>query len=141
MRMKELELKNRLKKIVDNAKDSYGQYCSFDMYTKESHLELKCRYGSRVYPDTMIERGKYDKNIALSKEHQKDFIYVVYSEPHSSIFFFNISQLTSEGYDFKWKNKRCPQTSQFEKRGYVDKEVGGVEWDKAYHRIEVKDEQ
>ena len=129
--MNEKQLIATLKKANDSLQVAEDNYSSFDCFTSKSILELKCRYGDRRYPDTMIELQKFEKNMEIAKEQGKDFFYVVYSQPHQQIFFFNVSKLCDDEYDFKWESKRCPQTTSFSRREYVEKKVGYIQWDNA----------
>ena len=111
--------------------DAEDEYCTHDVETQRALIELKHRRGSKKYPDSMIERKKFDNTMA--KCEGKEFHYIVASDAHQCVFFFNVSKLHQQGVDFGWHSKRCPKTSDFGKRVYIEKEVGGLKWDDAYH--------
>ena len=139
--MREMQLKNVVKKYYPTVKDpkDTSQFCPYDLEAPKALLELKSRFIKKDYGDSQIEKQKYEKNLRIAKEAGKDFYYVVWSDYHQAIYFWNVSKLTEENYDFGWMTKKCPATTDFQRREYVDKVVGGLKWGDA-HRIITKSE-
>ena len=131
--MNEKKMKELIKSIQPLARDmdEADKFSCFDMETNRARIELKHRRGNRMFPDTMLEKQKFDKNIDQFREYH----YVVASDAHQTVYFFNVTKLNDTKYDFNWHMKRCPATSDFGRREYVEKEVGGLKWDDAYHSL------
>lgn len=113
---------NNIKLVTDN------QYSSYDAYNDKYLLEFKTRY--KRYPSTQIEKIKLDKNIIKANESGREFLYVV-RDP-SGLYVFNISKLSKEGYQFKWITMRCPKTTSFKNREYIDKIVHNIPFSKCH---------
>ena len=135
--MRELQLKNVVKKYYPTVTEptDTSRFCPYDLEAPKALLELKSRFIKRDYGDSQIERQKYERNLRIAEKAGKDFYYVVWSEYHQAIYFWNVTKLTNEGYDFGWMTKRCPATTDFNRREYVDKEVGGLKWGDAHRTI------
>ena len=125
--MNERILKDALRKLVKDCEET-DTYCTYDLLTPRSVIELKNRRGNTIYPDTMLEHKKYTNNIGLDK----DYIYVVASDAHQAVYFWNVSKLTEKEYNFKWHKKGCPKTTDFSNNRYIKKYVGYLDWDDAY---------
>ena len=130
--MKEKDLMEFMTEKYPQLKPSKGKMCRYDMISEKALVELKCRYIKKDYGDSQIEKLKFDKNIELSQGMDKDFYYVVYSQFHNKVYAWNVTKLLKEDYDFGWCTKRCPATTSFENRTYIDKEVGGLRWGDAH---------
>ncbi len=106
--------------------DKFSRYDAFD---KEHGimLEIKCR--NKHYPDTLIEKMKFDWNKKFAEENNLEFWYAV-SMPHKAgthkIFIFDPANLEADkdGFDFKWHIKKLPQNTEFQGSQWIDKEVG-----------------
>ena len=120
--------------------DKFSRYDAFD---KEHGimLEIKCR--NKHYPDTLIEKMKYDWNKNFAREHKLEFWYVV-SMPNKTnshiVYVFDPANLEDEeeGYDFKWHTKKLPQNTEFQGSQWIDKEVGYLHIDDASITIQEK---
>ena len=102
-----------LRLMMDN------QYSSYDAYNDEYILEFKTRH--KVYQDTQVERIKIERNLVEAKKQGKKFLYVI--NDAEGIFVWSISKLAANGYDFKYITMRCPKTTSFKNREYIDKSV------------------
>lgn len=126
---------NREMCLVD---DEFSRY---DAEDKDYIAEIKIRY--RWYPDCIIEHDKYEANMALAKEKDKDFIYIVYVEQDTcyDIYVFNCTTLTLNDYKFRWDWKELPKSTELgEVRNLVVKFVGFIDIHKAsVHYGGVKD--
>ena len=101
----------------------------FSRYDASSHqviAEFKYRYGN--YPDTMIEKMKYDNLHRLAAG--RAICYCVERED-GSIFLFNINHLDSIQWDYNWHTRKCNETTVFERNEKIDKRVGMIRWDQA----------
>ena len=90
--------------------------CENDLYL----VEIKSR--DTQYDPWLIEKMKYDTNINKSESKGKDFIYI--TEHRLSIIAWNITGLTKSGYNFNWKVKQMPKTTEFQNKEVIHKEVG-----------------
>ncbi len=117
---------NREMWLVD---DEFSRY---DAEDKHYIAEIKIRY--RWYPDCIIEHDKYEANMALADEKDKDFIYIVYVEQDTcyDIYVFNCTRLTLNDYKFRWDWKELPKSTELgEVRNLVVKFVGFIDIDRA----------
>ncbi len=97
-----------------------SQYSPFDFECKLYIIEVKAR--DTDYPDWIIEKPKFDKNLHLSIVMNKDFLYL--TEFGGLGYIYNVNKLVENNYDFKWQIKRLPATTEFNRRNWVDKEIG-----------------
>jgi hypothetical protein len=97
-----------------------SQYSPFDFECKLYIIEVKAR--DTDYPDWLIEKIKFDKNLELSAAMNKDFLYL--TEYGGLGYIYNVNKLVENNYDFKWQTKRLPATTEFSRGNWVDKEVG-----------------
>ena len=106
--------------------DKFSRYDAFD---KEHGIMLEIKYRKTHYPDTIIEKMKYDWNKKFAEKHNFQFWYAV-SMPDrkrgSVVYVFDPVNLEEEkeGYDFKWHIKKLPQNTEFKGREWINKEVG-----------------
>ena len=42
------------------------------------------------------------------------------------------------GYDFKWTQRLCPETTDFDRKEMVHKDVGELAWKDAHHTLQLK---
>jgi hypothetical protein len=106
--------------------DKFSRYDAFDE-DKGIMLEIKCR--NKHYPDTLIEKIKYDWNKNFAEENNLEFWYAVSmpNKPGShTIYIFDPANLEAEeeGYDFKWHIKKLPEKTEFQGSQWIDKEIG-----------------
>lgn len=119
---KELLVTNYFKEInTDNYKFSENQYSRWDYaYRIEDNIvvgELKQRsFNSTQYPDTMIERSKYDYIRAANKAKGVGGELVVMFNDCYYVFDVINSKV-------KYDSKVCPKTTSFQSREYVVKDV------------------
>lgn len=105
------------------------KFCSYDAYNDDYILEFKTRY--KRYDDrTQAEQKKIEKNLALAEELGKKFLYVV-SDP-IGLYVFSISKMIKDGYKFEWVVTRCPATSAFNRREYINKDVCYINFGEAH---------
>jgi len=118
--------------------DKFSRYDAFDE-KKGIMLEIKCR--NKHYPDTIIEKMKYEWNRNFAEEHELEFWYAV-SMPSKAnthiIYIFDPANLENEeeGYDFKWHIKKLPKNTEFKGSTWIDKEVGYLHIDDALMSFE-----
>ena len=119
---------NQLENLKDTKRD---KFCSYDAESDKCIVEIKAR---RKWYDgsTQIEKQKYDKNIVDGRP----FLYAVY-DGVGFVHIWNVSKLAEQGYDFNWHIRKCPATTDFSRRQYVDKEVGELRWEDALMKIKV----
>ena len=99
-----------------------NQYSTYDAYNDEYIVEFKTRY--KVYQDTQIEWQKVDSNIREAIRQGKKFLYVI--NDAEGLYVWSITKLTKDRYDFKWHTKRCPKTTSFKNREYINKRVANL---------------
>jgi len=133
---KVIEALNGLQYNFEPMDDKFSRYDAFD----KDHgimLEIKCR--NKHYPDTIIERMKYDWNKEFAEKNNFEFWYAV-AMPSTKddtgvtiIYVFDPANMEDEeeGYDFKWHTKKLPQNTEFKGRNWIDKEVGYLHIDDA----------
>ncbi len=97
-----------------------NQYSPYDFECKLYIIEVKARDAD--YPDWLIEKVKFDKNLVLSREMNKDFLYL--TEYGGIGYIYNVNKLVENNYEFKWQMKRLPETTEFNRCNWVEKEVG-----------------
>ena len=106
--------------------DKFSRYDAFD---KEHGIMLEIKYRKTHYPDTIIEKMKYDWNKKFAEDHNLEFWYAVAMPDRkrgSVVYVFDPVNLEEEedGYDFKWHIKKLPQNTEFQRSDWIDKEVG-----------------
>ena len=120
--------------------DRFSRYDAFDE-ERGIAVEIKCRH--KHYPDTMIEKIKYQWNKSFSEDNGLEFLYVV-SMPTPkkkdccSIYVFEpVAMEDEEDYDFKWHTKKLPENTEFaSKPKWIDKEVGYLKIEDAIVTLE-----
>jgi hypothetical protein len=120
--------------------DKFSRYDAFDSegYTM---MEIKCRH--KHYPDTIIEKIKFDWNKEHAEKNDLEFLYVV-SMPcpikkKEVIYVFDPLVMEAEDdYNFKWHTKRLPAKTEFAGRQWVDKEIGYLNIKDALVTVEEK---
>ena len=133
--MTEQEIHNIIKKSIDGLQDlkrHSDRLSSYDAYNDKVIVEYKCRR-KYFHTSTQIEKQKFDKN--TSKD--LPFLYIVF-DSRDTIHVWNVSKLKEQDYNFKWQTKRCPQTTDFDQKQYVDKVVGELEWSSAHRTIKLE---
>ena len=98
--------------------DKFSRYDAFD---KEHGIMLEIKYRKTHYPDTIIEKMKYDWNKKFAEDHNLEFWYAVAMPDRKSgsvVYVFDPVNLEEEeeGYDFKWHIKKLPQNTEFKGR-------------------------
>jgi hypothetical protein len=58
----------------------------------------------------------------LSRDMNKDFLYL--TEYGGIGYIYNVNKLVENNYEFKWQMKRLPETTEFNRCNWVEKEVG-----------------
>ena len=122
---KVIEVLNNIGYSFEPMSDKFSRYDAFDK-DKGIMLEIKCR--NKHYPDTMMEKMKYDWNKEFAKEHDFEFLYAV-TMPTGSCksclcLFDPVNMEEEEEYDFRWHVKKLPENTEFRGRNWIDKEVG-----------------
>jgi len=128
-----IEALNSLNYDFELMDDKFSRYDAFDK-ERGIMLEIKCR--NKHYPDTLLERRKYDWNKKFAKDHDLDFLYAVSmptTKPNNYVVyvFDPINMEEIDDYDFKWHTKKLPQNTEFKGREWIDKEVGYLNVDDA----------
>ena len=113
---------------------STDSMCRWDAENAAYIVELKNRPGKQ-YPDTLIERSKYDALLAEAETSGRKALYVVQSA--GRIYIWNLTRLARLDYNFKWHTRGCRATTEFANTGYINKEVGYLQWTDARVVIDV----
>ena len=133
---KVIDLLNAAQYNFEKMDDKFSRYDAFDPKLGIM-LEIKCR--KKHYPDTMLEKMKYDWNKEFAEENGFEFYYAV-SMPHEGghrLYVFSPSAMEEEDkYDFKWHTKKLPSNTSFSGSRWIDKEVGYLHIDDAFVVIE-----
>mgnify|MGYP001336084114 len=95
-------------------------YSSYDAENERYIVEVKSR--DKQYRSWVIEKKKFDNNIIKSVETRKMFVYL--TEYDGKIMTWNIHNLVRKGYDFQWTQQLMPQTTEFDNKKVITKEVG-----------------
>ena len=103
------------------------QYSPYDFECKFYIIEVKAR--DVDYPDWLIEKIKFDKNLELSNKMDKEFLYL--TEYAGIGYIYNVNKLVANNYHFKWQKKMLPQTTEFSRKNWVEKEVGFLDKESA----------
>ena len=101
-------------------RESIDTFCSYDFECNLYILEVKAR--ENFYDDWIIEKIKFNKNIQIAKDTNKDFLYL--SEYNGIGYVHNVSKLVEKNYDFKWHVKNLPETTEFNKTNWIPKHIG-----------------
>lgn len=137
MYKKESETLKIIKKAFGNLSDLQGtnQMCRYDASNQSFIVELKAR-ASRFcsYPDTMIEKSKFDSNMSTALSEDKKFIYAVHNQLDNHIYLWDVTGL-DEDYDYNWRTQNCKKTTTFTNTKYIKKEVGGLKWADAKYKV------
>ncbi len=117
-------LKNNVRSLKNMMSTDSDSGCVRDATTDRFLIELKSRRGDWKYPDSFIEKKKFNNNIGKGK----DFLYVVYDQADNKVYIWNITVLLENGYNFKWGVRNCKNTTDFEDTEYVPKKGDKVEF-------------
>ena len=136
-----IDMLNNLQYSFEAMDDKFSRYDAFDK-KNGIMLEIKCR--NKYYPDTIIEKMKYEWNKQFALEHDFEFFYVVSMPDNKTknniIYAFDPINLDEEEeYDFKWHTKKLPKNTEFSGRNWIDKEVGYLNIKDALFSIEMDD--
>ena len=136
---KVIEVLNNIGYSFEPMSDKFSRYDAFDK-DKGIMLEIKCR--NKHYPDTMMEKTKYDWNKEFAKEHDFEFLYAVTMPTgscKSCLYLFDpVNMEEEEEYDFRWHVKKLPENTEFRGRNWIDKEVGYIHIKDALVALEEK---
>tara|TARA_R110000744_G_scaffold252114_1_gene367918 strand:+ start:903 stop:1463 length:561 start_codon:yes stop_codon:yes gene_type:complete len=117
------------------------EFSRYDAEEKDYIAEIKIRY--KWYPDCIIEKKKYDANMLLAKEKNKDFLYIVFVNQDTcyDLYVFNCSKLTKIDYGFRWDLREMPKSTELGHPGkkIIMKEVGFMDIDRASAHYGTKD--
>tara|TARA_R110000822_G_scaffold75287_5_gene181078 strand:- start:6912 stop:7553 length:642 start_codon:yes stop_codon:yes gene_type:complete len=117
------------------------EFSRYDAEDSDYIAEIKVRY--KWYPDCIIEKKKYDANMLLAKEKNKEFLYIVFVNQDTcyDLYVFNCSKLTKLDYGFRWDLREMPKSTELGHPGkkIIMKEVGFMDIDKASAHYGVKD--
>lgn len=115
---READLFNWLSKnyynILVNTNENYSRSDCYDIETK-NRIELKCR--KKHYDNVIIEKSKYDY-LMNTTEKDGDIPIFIVSTP-KGIFLFELKNI-----NFEWYMKTLPNTTEFENKRKIIKEVG-----------------
>ena len=108
-----------------------NQMAHHDAENDQFVVEFKQR-NSKYDGTTLIEKQKYDHNIATGKR----FVYAV--AVGNELYLFDVTKMKDEGYDFGWHDKKQPATTAFERREWVTKRVGYISFNDAKTVIDLE---
>ena len=123
MKDKERAVARGLEKVypeLGTLEEPEDQFSPFDFVCEKYIIEIKCR--SQVWDPWFIEAIKYNSNIEIAKNLEKDFIFL--TEVKGSVYLYNISRMTRNNFNFNWSNKRLPNSTEFNKTAMIEKLVG-----------------
>lgn len=98
------------------------KYCRYDAYNDEHIIEFKSR--RKHYDTQLIEYVKFDYNMETASKEGKEFLYMV--ETPEGVYTFNVSELSSAGYDYGWEDRRMPSHTDFAGAYKKTKKVGYI---------------
>ena len=131
----EMHLVAKKLKGLEDIVPAKGKYSYYDASSKKYVIEYKAR--RKYYDTTQIELDKYNRLLEEGDDSYRQVLYVVFDgEKH--MHFFNLTDLDEEGYDYKWTVKKCPATTDFNRREMIDKDVGEICWSKAMHKVKIR---
>lgn len=121
---RELLLSEYVPKLkADKFKFTEDQYCFYDYMYKIGDLKVigeqknrRCK--STTYPDTMLEKQKYDK-LVKAKDINGDKVYAEYTVLFEDCYYsFDLNTVNIA----REETKRCPKTTDFNRTSYTMKE-------------------
>ena len=120
--MTQTEIIVKLNSIYSNLNlvEVNDRYSTYDAENENYIVEVKSR--DKKYRSWAIEKKKFDSNIDKAVETGKMFVYL--TEYKGDIMTWNINNLVLTGYDFQWTKIPMPQTTEFQDKKTVTKEVG-----------------
>ena len=124
--MKEMEqeistaLANRLLRKIHLTNKEYLWFDAYD--GNKNFYEYKDR--GKHYDDALIEFNKFATNIMFARQMGYRFLYVMRME--GKTYIFNISDLESREYNFKWEWRTMPKKTEFADTDPIEKYVGYV---------------
>ena len=123
MKEKEREILNKINDIYDvELIEKQCQYSRYDAEGQEDIVEIK--YREVDYQETIIEFDKYAFNKEYAKINNKAFIYIV--GLNDKTYIYHITDLINRGYDFKWRWKKMPWQTEYNKTEWINKYVGFI---------------
>ena len=111
---------NNMFPFMDQLVETEDIFETYDCENIQYIIEIKSR--DKYYDPWLIEKQKLISNLQKAKKQNKDFIYL--TEYRTKIITWNINNLISIDYDFKWQQKLMPETTVFTDRDKVVKDVG-----------------
>ena len=126
-----IEKLNKAYPFITNLEIAQDEYSRYDAYNKQYIIEVKDRV--KDYPSLLIEFDKYSFNKEYSTIKGLYFWYVVKTD---KIYVFDISGLNSYGYNYQWKWKKMPKTTEFDRSEFIWKFVGYIDKNMAIGTIE-----
>ena len=119
-------------RLDDLKRTTRDRFCSYDAYNDHVIVEYKSR--RKFYEgSTQLELPKYEKNMS----DKRQYLYVVF-DGVDKIQIWNVTKLDQMGYDFKWTQRLCPETTDFDRKEMVHKDVGELAWKDAHHTLQLK---
>ena len=132
MKAQELAMIKRIEsKSNSDIKQSDYEYNRFDAYNDKSIFEVKHRH--TFYDDVMIEFDKFSYNYAYAVVNNLNFVYAV--EMNNIIYIFDIVNLVKEKFNFNWKWREMPKTTEFNRKEKIQKYVGFINIKYSYCEI------
>ena len=132
MKAQELAMIKRIEsKSNSDIKQSDYEYNRFDAYNDKSIFEVKHRH--TFYDDVMIEFDKFSYNYAYAIVNNLNFVYAV--EMNNIIYIFDIVNLVKEEFNFNWKWRDMPKTTEFNRKEKIKKYVGFINIKYSYCEI------
>jgi len=118
MKSQERDLMHKLSLITNKSFwEAPNQYSYYDCETSNAIVELKVR--GKVYAEKLIELSKMARNLQISEEIGKSFVYVV--QDPSGIYYANVSEMSRQILMKEPSMIPCPVTTEFGDNRMVDK--------------------
>lgn len=105
------------------------RYSKWDLQTPKAVVELKYRRGHNSrFPDTFIEKAKYDALLKAAAEADKVPVYTVYREHDNRIYTFHLDKLCP----VSWKDVAMRAQTDFCNTDRIEKLVGKLYYEDAH---------
>ena len=117
----------------DNKMSSYDWFIEDEFQCLR--IEYKDRSKAKFYEDgTMIELKKIQQ--MWSSHVGVSHYYCVVNE--GKMWFWKLDEIKNKEWEVEWVTMKCPTTSHFKNREYIDKKVASLPWDRAYKVYDIR---
>ena len=135
MKVTEEMMHNITTKAIESMKDltRTTTHSTCDAFNDKVRVEYKARRG-KLYEDTLIELNKVKNNVC----YNKDFVYAVAVQ--GNIYYFHITRMLKEKYNFNWGKLDCPKHTDVGTKGkkIIAKNVGYLKMADADAVVDIK---